>query len=533
MKKLALSFYSVILFLICLFHLSVNTIFIFLNTAPLPWDQAGHTKLAIEFAHFLTSRDVLKIVNFFSISTYYPPLTYTFAGIPITIFGNPILTSEIVVTLFFLVSIFLVYKYISELFYNKQIGILSSVIFSFFPIVFEHSRWLLLEIPLLTFLFATLLFLLRSRNFTEKKNTLLFFIFFGLSLITKWTAAIYILLPALISFYYFLKSPREIKKQALETIINGFILFLTISLPWYLINLSSLIKTIPLNLTGESSDPKGLLSLWNWGFYPYVFVNFQATLVLSVLFILGACFILWKKGPRFPLLYIVFIYLFFSFLQNKDARYVMPLLPFVASVIAFLLINIMKRAKIIGFTLITIILIYQASYLLILSFRNVFPNFTYQRAINFPIFGWLDYINLNDNLAHSYNQDKWPQEDIINTINKDSTGKINVLCMVDKERFNYGNFLLQRDLMKIDRIEIENPPFTLFTNQSAIDNYLRKYRYVILLNGELGNVATRNISVFNQLKSALEKKKSVIVWQSLLPNNDIVTVLKLNNEKSF
>ena len=138
MSKKSFNFYTVSLIILCLFQLISNLFWLSLSTAPLPWDQAGHTRLAIGFVNFFSSYDALKIVNYFSISSYYPPLIHTIVAFLSMIFGHPIFMGGLTITVFFIASIVLAYKYFSELFENKLIGLLSSTIYSFFPIVFEH-----------------------------------------------------------------------------------------------------------------------------------------------------------------------------------------------------------------------------------------------------------------------------------------------------------------------------------------------------------------------------------------------------------
>src|SRR3990167_3653252 len=108
-RKLFFSdFYSALLISLLLFHFLANLLWIFLDTAPIPWDQAGHTRIAFHFANFIKDLGFLRIVDYFSLSSYYPPLVHTIAALPILIFGHPVDIGQIVVSVFFSLSIALV-----------------------------------------------------------------------------------------------------------------------------------------------------------------------------------------------------------------------------------------------------------------------------------------------------------------------------------------------------------------------------------------------------------------------------------------
>lgn len=377
---------KIIIFL-CIFYLSTNLLWLFLNNSPLPWDQAGHTRLAIQFADFFKSFGFLKIVNYFSLSNYYPPLIHTIVAFFIILFGHPVYMGGLVITLFFITSIILVYKYTKELINNEQVGIFAAIIYSFFPIIFEHSRWFLLEIPLLTFILFSLLYLNRSKNLTEPKSTFKFFIFATLSVLTKWLSLIYLFIPLAFAFYRFLKEPNK-NTEGKNATINGIGFFIIFTLPWYLINLSSLLHTVPPNLKGESSDPSILFSLKNIFFYLYLFVNFQVTALLGFLFLIALIYYFLKKKEKKGLIFsfILFNYIIFTIIPNKDWRYTIPILPFVALIISSFVIDIYKKIKLFGKLVIFILLAFQISYFMLLSFRSPL-NFTYQKAVNLPLIG--------------------------------------------------------------------------------------------------------------------------------------------------
>lgn len=427
---------------------------------------------------------------------------------------------EITVTVFFAISIFLVFIYTLDLFKRPSVALISSLIFSFCPIIVEHSRWFLLEIPLLTFVLASLICLNRSNTFSDSKYTKYFFIFAALSLVTKWLAIVYLFFPTALVVFKWLKTRSESPKQNL---LNYFAVFLLISVPWYALNAANFINQALPNLQGESSDPAHLWSFQNFYFYIYTLINFQLTLFLAIIFIIGLIYFLLKSKSEHKLLiggFILFIYLVFSFISNKDWRYTMPILPFVAMVIGFCLIKLRDKFRVIGSMVIFLTVLFLISYHLALSFRPL--NFHYQRAIDFPLIGWIDYVNINDNLVHTYNNTQWPQKEILLSIpsNKQSL----ILCLVDQERFNAGDLFLERDLLGLTDVQIQPPPPTVFSNQQDIQDYLANFSYVVIANRDIINPATRNGAVFMQLGAFVRNQNIEFnkIKSYTLPNGDIL-----------
>lgn len=517
--------FTSLLFLLIFYHLLSNLIWIFASTAPVPWDQAGHTRLALQFADYFQSLGFLRVIDYFSISTYYPPLIHTIVAIPIILFGHPIQTSEIVITLFFIASIILLYIYAFDLFEREDIALISTTIYSFLPIVIEHSRWFLLEIPLLTLILSALIFLNRSGNFTNKKYAQLFFIALGFAVLTKWTTFVYLLFPFLVTLYKWYKNTNEQKELLKSSILKYLLILLVIVAPWYILNLSSFINQALLSLAGESSDPARILTFENFIFYIYIFFNFQMNIYITFIFIISAIYFFFQHKSEYKILFagtMFLIYLGFSLISNKDWRYTLPALPFAAIIIGVFLSKLAQKFKLFGMLIVLFIISLLVLYDGILSFRPA--TFHYQRAIKLPLIGFIDYININDNLVHAYNRSVWPQKEILS--NLDVNGKTWLLCLVDQERINAGNFLLTRDILNLRDLEIDSPPSQKFSTPEEIKSFLFKYSYVVVPQNQVGVPATRNIDVYLQLKETVENNDSGFkkIKTYSLPSGDLLNL---------
>ena len=532
-RKLFFSdFYSALLISLLLFHFLANLLWIFLDTAPIPWDQAGHTRIAFHFANFIKDLGFLRIVDYFSLSSYYPPLVHTIAALPILIFGNPVDIGQIVISVFFVVSIVLVYILSLDLSRRKDVAVTAAFIYSFLPSVFELSRWFLLEIPLLTFILAAIICLIRSDGFSVRKYTIGFFIFASFGFLTKWLAFFYLIFPFFLTFVEMFKKNAQEKLSANESILKGLSIFILLLLPWYLINLGTLIPDIITNVQGEKVDP-GIFSLQNLLFYPYLFINFQLTLLTSFFFFISLGFLLVSRLPQKKLIagFVFFTYLAFTFISNKDLRYILPIAPFSAIIISMFLTTLRDKFKMLGGLILAILIVYLISYYSLLSFRTSL-NITYQRAWEFPVIGWLDYINIRDVLAHSYNNTSWPQHEILTDIkglNPEQEGfeTVWVIAVSDQERFNNANLVLEKEISGFDSIRIEPPPQKHSMSHEEIVEYLARFKYALVTKENVINPATRNANVLLAFKKEIETSSFQKIKEYVLPNGDSINFYQL------
>lgn len=522
------------LIILCLFHFTANLVFFSLNTAPLPWDQAGHTRLAMEFTNFFKDLGFINIFQTLSVSTYYPPLLHIIGGFLILIFGHPLFVASLLINFSFILLLVLLYIYTSDLFGDKLVGLLVSLIFSFLPIVFEHSRWFLLEIPQLALFLAALICLNRGKSFTRAEYIYGFFFFAALGLLTKWLILIYLAVPFLFTLYRWQQLNKYIKTDTLRYITEGFVIFLVISLPWYLINFNQIISQAKINVLPEASDPQDLLSLKNFVHYFYLFINFQLTFYPALLFLGGLGIFIFKRHPfRVELLSTLgFIYLIFTLIPNKDWRYTFPFVVYATIVIGFALVQIRQWRKFLGQSLILVVTGHLVVLYFLLSFQ--FPlNIPYQKAFYIPVLGWIDYINTSDSLAHFANRDNWYQKEILTGISNDAQGeKTEVLSLIDKERLNPSNLLLSRDLMGFNNINIYLPTNQSLDTDLEISQFLSLFNYLIISEPSIISVspATRNPAAFTQLSRYLQNQtfiQSQKIQSFLLPDGSSAALIKL------
>ena len=143
-----------LLFILLIFHLIGNIIWIKLNNAPPAWDEAYNTMRSLDYMHvfenlLLGKFDTRAFIDVFI--DYYGPLIRILVAFSLLIFSPQIKLAQFIATPFFLGTIYLIYLLGKILYKNEWIGLFAAFLFSFYQVVYDNSRWLLLDIPMTFF----------------------------------------------------------------------------------------------------------------------------------------------------------------------------------------------------------------------------------------------------------------------------------------------------------------------------------------------------------------------------------------------
>lgn len=496
---------------VILVHLVSNIVWLKLNTAPLPWDPSSHTYIALDIHEKLKSLNFQEIL---SSSNYYPIGIHFIAALLLTIFGKSILLTQFVGTIFFVISMVFLYLYIDLLFKNKKLALLTTTIFSLSPLIFSQSRLLMLDIPLIAILIISLYFLEKSNNLSNRLFTLGFFMFVGFLLLTKWTGLVYLLFPLLLTLINIWRD-KKISKVLINTIL-GVILVFIIAAPWYLTNFDSINYLAKINLIGEKgADPADLLSIENIFLYSKIFTSFQVYFFVAFTFFASLIFIALSKIPRKALIIgtIATSYFIFTFISNKDVRYTMPIIPFVALATSIFILKLEEKypfgGKILKYSIVSLSIV----YFLALTVRPAFLEGTRFTVTHVPFLEYVDLINLNNNLAQKYDRRDWSMNEIIkdlNTISKNSKKK--VIVTSEYQNLNSSSLTTYLKLNGVKNIEIETPDNAFldknyskykFPNSRELENYLFSSDYVIVPLSYVGSEFLRNEEALHQIRTTV------------------------------
>ncbi len=524
-KILKFNLYSALLATLCLFHLAGNIIWLNLNKVPLAWDQAGHTIITFNFTDFFNKPSG----DFLSISDYYPPFVHLVVAFFMLIFGRNVSLGPLVVTGFFLLAIIFLYLYTYQLFKNRLTALLSAFLFSFLPNMYYLSREFLLEIPLLSMVLGSLYFLEKSDNFQRKKYTVLFGIFLGLAFAIKWTAVIFILIPVSV------KLIKIFPSFPWKNLLLALGIILAINSTWYLHNLPVILHAAKFTAVPETADPQKILSYESFKFYPFLMTNFQLTWFGALVFLMSLFYFTLKKR-NYLLPTLIFVYLAFTLIGNKDLRYIIFLAPIATVVIAYFLSTF--KNKVLAGILTSLLISYYIFYYFTLSFGwPLNPDkLDFRRSIQIPAFGWIDLINLGKDtsryLAPTYNPTIWPNTLIAKELSKHNPDKnIKILVLCEKPYLNQVNMELTRKQLGLNKIQFVAPyELTPFSQDKLLEKYLLGFDVILVVDKDLGyGGGIRHFAALKQMSGYLQKNKSanlIKINSYPLPDADNLDVYK-------
>lgn len=545
-----LNIFIYILIFTVVFHLVANIAWIVLDSTPVPWDEAGHTMHSIDFVEYAvgeSSKSLLKI------SDYYPPFVYWVVSFFMMIFGTNVTVGPLIITGFFIISIIFLYLYTKELLKNRFTALVATLFFSLQPAIYGLSRYYLLDIPLIALVLIAAFFLEKTQHFRIKKYIILFSIFFGGALLTKWYAFIYLGIPLLLEAVILFKSKETsysnltlIKTERLvsqipwKVILLSASIILAINLPWYLTNFNSLLVNSGINIKPEEGDVSGL-NFNNLKYYFQLMTNFQLTWLGMIIFLAGILtFIKNQKLNAVKILgSILFIYLVFTIIGNKNIRYTIYLIPLASIIVAFFITKVFSFSKYLGYLLSVVFIFYYLGYFFSLSFGIPIDPLkdNFRRTVFIPYLGGIDYINLGKDtssfLAPRYQSEIWPQSQILHLISYQTDNHSSVLVIVEKPHLNPENLKLSQRLENINNLDIDAPySMDPFTNPNDLEDYLAKHQFIVIAEKDLGpRGGTRHYPVMLQIKDYLSKTDKIKLDKIKtipLPDGDNIIIYELN-----
>src|SRR3989338_4166339 len=146
---------SYLIFLLIFFHLIANLVWLQLNSTPPPWDEAAHTRGALSyyhiFAELLSGRWQPEYI-LVTITDPYGPLLKIIAALSMLILYPDVRIAQFIGTLFFVATIYLIYRIGEDEYKSIKIGLTAAFLYSFFAGVVNQSHYLSLDIGLSFFI---------------------------------------------------------------------------------------------------------------------------------------------------------------------------------------------------------------------------------------------------------------------------------------------------------------------------------------------------------------------------------------------
>jgi 4-amino-4-deoxy-L-arabinose transferase-like glycosyltransferase len=344
------------LILIWLAGVMIDRAWFFLDQSVPAWDQADYLNGAMNYWHALQTPEWFNPhwwEQLWLLSSKIPPGTYILTAPFLQIFGPTADAATAILSVFSAVLLLSVYGLGVQLF-NPKVGLIAAALCQILPGLYRYRTEFLLDYPVaavvsLSFFALTLWKQSACDGLKPNRRSWLWAIFagftVGLALMIKQTVVLFLFLPV---FWLVLLTLWQRKWQNVGQIILGLVTSLLIVCPWYRTNWL-LILTSGKRATVDSAIAEGdpaLNTIDAWVYYgkilPYL-LSWHLLIIPLVCFLIYGSQWLAKqncfdpkqwKTIRWLAIFLVGGYLLSSLNLNKDARYVLPLLPILALIIA-------------------------------------------------------------------------------------------------------------------------------------------------------------------------------------------------------
>lgn len=357
-------------------------------------------------------------------------------------------------SLFLVVTMVGIYKLTEELTKKKLMAVGATIMFSLIPVIFDISRNMLLDLPLLGWVVWGLYFLVKSEDLQKWRYAWGWWLMLVAASLTKINGLIYFAPMVVWLTFRWLKN----KKIGLNLAILGLVYVIAVGW-WWAINWQNIYGY----LTGLASQGEKLtdpMNLWEWQTWLHYFKLFflhQLSPIPTIIFLVS-CWHIDKvrlKNMGLLILFLGMNYVVFTAIKNKDFRFTMPLLPVVAIFMMVGLKEWWNKNKKISIVLSSVLGLWLGMYFLSTSFE--WPTKKPASVITKTfLMGEIDWINITDYPVRSFKTTVWPQEKILtdlDTLSKTRGKKLSTLVLINKEEVNDNNLGMYKELASSQAFE--------------------------------------------------------------------------------
>ncbi len=310
----------------------VAGIWVTLDHRPPVWDHANHLERAIHCRRILVEAGLRGLGEILEMSSFYPPVVTCASGVFSLLAGVSPVASQAVILAFLATGLAALFA-LGRRFFDATTGLLAALIFGTAPFVIYSTTNFQLDLPLAAVSILAVLVLVRTEEFSRRSWSVAAGLTMALGMLVKPPFAVYFLPPFLLVAWRALRAHERARRTVnfgLAVLLGG-----ALSLPWYgprLFGLPAQIAARSFKQAAESGYPE-TLSASSLFFYPRALLPMFG-LLAGPLFAWGLLALVRRPKAR-ALLWSAAVVPFgaFLFIQNKNPRYVLPLLP-VAALIA-------------------------------------------------------------------------------------------------------------------------------------------------------------------------------------------------------
>jgi hypothetical protein len=298
---------------------TVAAIWLAIDRRPPEWDYANHLEHALRCRRDLAARDVGAV---FGHSSFYPPLVPCAAGLVYGVLPSDVAFGEVVIFAFLGLGMAATYV-LGRRFAGGAGGVAAAILFATAPLVVHHALHFQLDVPLASMVATFLAVLPATERFERPTWTVLAGILFGLGLLVKPPFVVFVG-PACVLVAAGARSRRAWLNASAAALIA-----VILALPWYgprVLGLSTQIGNRSFKQAAEAGAP-GALSATSLAYYP-LNVPSQLGVIALALLLIGVIVAL-RRRCWYVLAGLAPVVVFLL-IQNKQMRYVLPLVPMMA-----------------------------------------------------------------------------------------------------------------------------------------------------------------------------------------------------------
>ena len=306
-----------------LYLCAANIVWIAMDTRPPFWDMANHANWSLGVLRDFQQNGITALLTLPHDSGSYPPLYYAVTAIFYALLG-PTIDAAQMANLPAIVLLGFATFGIARQLIEPSAAVLAAVIVNLIPFLLWLSRETMLEYWLTAMVAISLWALIQSKEFANSRWSIAFGICCGLGMLTKWTFAIFVALPAL---WAARKNPRHA--------LLGAAIAAGIAAYWYVPQFHTMQQFWRQNAAAAVFEQDPVAMVGSLIFYVRAMAGSVLFLPLFVLSVAGILVVLRNWRASFPkwtplMLCVVGSTVGLLLLPSTDPRYAVGILPALA-----------------------------------------------------------------------------------------------------------------------------------------------------------------------------------------------------------
>lgn len=315
---------------------------LYLSSAATQWDEVVHLNNGVYLLHG----------EYEHLGYFYPPF---FDGVIVVFFrfiGVSVFSARLVSVVFSILSLWVVFELAYKM-YNEKTALIASVLLGLFPGYFWLSRMAMIEIMLVFFFTAAMLFFNSWLSKPQKKTLFLSGLALGLGLLTKYQMliAVAVIIATMIIL------ARDQLKRLFSRFALLIITILAVVTPWIIISYNIYASGMLDNWIYALQIGNPAKSIYSERYPLPIFYFIEMTWpynevhpispLIYIVGLLGLGLFAWrrKREDKYLLTWFILVFAFFTLVPNKHWRYVLPLFPVLAISAASLISFFYKNAE--------------------------------------------------------------------------------------------------------------------------------------------------------------------------------------------